>query len=116
MSFSLVYLISRFFWRIGEFIHHWYIHGSRNLSHFFISFLEKLDQTFALKITVQHFFRPLYKDYTVIGRVLGVIFRSGRIVVASIIYLFFSLIFLAIYLAWISFLPALIFLGASGIS
>ncbi len=75
--------------------------------HVFISFLERLDRTLAVKVTMRHFFEPLYKDYTILGRILGVIFRSGRVVVGGMVYLFFGIIFLAICLIWLLIPPAL---------
>lgn len=110
MNFALVYIVSRFFYRLFDFFHHWYGHGSKRLAHFFISFLERLDRTLAIRITLKYFFEPLYKDYTVIGRIMGAIFRSLRIIIGALVYSFFGIIFLALYLGWIVFLPALIFM------
>jgi hypothetical protein len=101
MDFAPVYLIQRFFYRIVDFFHHWYIDGSRYLGHRFLLVLQGLDQTFAIKITLLHFFEPLYRDYSVIGRILGVIFRTGRILIALVIYFVFTLIFLALYFLWV---------------
>jgi hypothetical protein len=109
VNFALVYLVNRVFYRIADFFHHWYIDGSRRLLHDFVSFLEKLDKTFAIKVTFKYFFQPLYKDYTVIGRILGLIFRSSRILIALFVYTFFSLIFLVVYACWLLIPPALIF-------
>jgi hypothetical protein len=107
MDFAPVYLIQRFFYRIFEFFHHWYIDGSRAIGRSFMGTLTKTDQSLALKITLRHFFEPLYKDYSVIGRILGVIFRSFRIVIAAVVYLFLIAFFLGIYLFWIA-IPFLI--------
>ncbi|MEK7508005.1 MAG: hypothetical protein AAB602_02900 [Patescibacteria group bacterium] len=107
MSFSLVYLLSRAIYRIGDFFHHWYVDGSRVFIHSFISKLENLDKGFALQVTIKHFFEPLYKDYSIVGRILGIPFRAVRISIGGIIYLIFSVIFLAMYLAWL-LIPAVI--------
>ncbi len=109
MNFALIYIVNRFFYRIGDFFYHWYFHASRTLGHAFISFLERLDRTFAIRITLQHFFEPLYKDYSILGRILGVIFRSGRVLIGGIVYLFFGIIFLTIYLIWLLIPPVIIF-------
>ena len=100
MNFVLVYLPVRFLYRLVNFFHHWYIDGSRALAHAYILQLEKMDQTWALYVTLRHFFEPLYGDYSIIGRILGVIFRTGRILIAGIIYLAVSILFGIIYLAW----------------
>ncbi len=109
MDFALVYLVGRFFFRLTDFFHHWYVDASRRFAYAFTALLEYLDRTFAVKITLKHFFQPLYKDYSVIGRVLGVIFRSVRIIIGVGVYLFWAAIFAAAYLVWILVLPILIF-------
>lgn len=108
MNFAPVYLVVRFFILIGDFLHHWYIDGSRRLADFFVSSFEKLDQTLAIRITIKYFFQPLYKDFTILGRILGVIFRSGRILIGLVIYLVVAGVFLAVYLAYVLLLPVLI--------
>ena len=111
MNFALVYIVNRFFHRLLEFFHHWYIDGSRNLGHRFLNFFEQLDQTFALKVTLKYFFHPLYGDYSIVGRILGFVFRSGRIALALVVYGILIPIFGAVYLLWLA-LPILIFFNA----
>ena len=111
MNFSLIYLVQRFFYRIFDFFHHWYVDGSRAFRHTFITTLAEIDKVMAIKITLRYFFQPLYKDYTVMGRILGVIFRTGRLLVGAVIYLMIVAVFLVIYLVWI-LIPAAILLFA----
>jgi hypothetical protein len=108
MNFAPVYLVVRFFILVGDFLHHWYIDGSRRLADFFVSSFEKLDQTLAIRITIKYFFQPLYKDFTILGRILGVIFRSGRILIGLVVYLIVAGVFLAVYLVYVLLLPILI--------
>ncbi len=115
MDFSLVYLVQRFFYRFIDFFHHWYVDGSRVFAHKFISALEAADRTFAVKVTAQHFFEPLYKDYSAIGRVVGVPFRAGRIVIGGIAYLIFALLFAAAYLAWLAIPAVIIYYAAKSL-
>lgn len=100
MSFSLVYLLQRFFYRIYEFLRHWYVGSFLAVTHKTLNILEALDRRLALRITLRYLFRPLYQDYTVLGYILGFIFRSGRLILGSIIYLSIFIIAAAIYLAW----------------
>lgn len=111
MNFALVYLAHRPFYRLVDFFHHWYVDGPRYFAHGFISFLERLDQTLAIRITFRYLFQPLYKDYTIIGRILGFIFRSIRIAIGLAVYLFFSIVFIVFYLAWVSVPPVILFLA-----
>ncbi len=103
----LIYLGQRLWVLVSNFFYHWYVHGSRNIGHYFISFLERVDQSLAIRITLRHFFEPLYKDYTVIGRILGVFFRSGRILIGTVVYVFLGVLALGIFLAWL-ILPVLL--------
>ena len=112
MDFAPISLIQRFFYRFIDFFHHWYVDGSRVIAHRFISTLEVADQTFAVKITLRYFFQPLYRDYSVIGRVLGVIFRSGRILIGAAVYAAIASLFLIFYLAWLAVPPAVLFYAA----
>lgn len=86
------------------------MHGSRKIAHYFISTLEEMDRSLAVKVTLKHFFEPLYKDYTIIGRILGVFFRSGRVLIGGVIYILFSVVALAIYLAWL-LIPIVVLVG-----
>jgi len=108
-DFALGYLLHRFFYRIFDFFRHWYVNGSRMIAHGFISTLEDIDRSFAVKITLEHFFEPLYKDYSIVGRVLGVIFRFGRVVIGAAFYAVVTVFFIAIYLVWIAVPPILLF-------
>ncbi len=101
MDFALFYLPQRALYRLGGFFHHWYLDGSRVIGHRFIMILENLDQTFAVKVTLEHFFEPLYKDYSAIGRIMGVVFRSLRVLIGLTIYLMVAAVSLAFYLVWL---------------
>lgn len=108
MNFALGYVIQRFFFRLGDFFHHWYVDGSRWILYRFMQTVSRLDRTFAVRITLAHFFEPLYKDFTVIGRILGVIFRSVRVVIGGFVYLLIALLFLAILVAWLAVPPVIV--------
>lgn len=107
MSFSVVYLVQRFFYRIYEFIRHWYGDGFLWFVRHTINFLESLDRFFALRVTLRYWFKPLYQDYTAIGYILGFFFRSGRLIFGGLIYLAVAIAALALYLIW-ALVPAYI--------
>lgn len=102
MDFSLTYLFYRFFYRFGDFFRHWFLDGTKFFGHQYISILEGLDKTLAIRITLKYLFQPLYKDYTLLGRILGFFFRSGRIAVAALIYAVTIVFMLAIYSIWLA--------------
>jgi hypothetical protein len=101
MNFSIVYLTQRFFYRIFDFLRAWYIGSFFFIARQILSFLEQMDKIFAVRITLRNIFEPLYQDHTIVGHVLGFIFRSLRIVLGSIVYIFVVSLFIVIYLAWI---------------
>ena len=109
MDFSVVYLARRFIYRFLDFFHHWYIDGSRVIGRHFMVAITAADQSFAVAITLRHFFEPLYKDYTIIGRILGVIFRTGRVLMGGLVYFVASILFAIFYLAWLAIPPAIAF-------
>jgi len=102
MDFSPVYLLARLGFRLVDFFHHWYIDGSRWFGRVFMGTLAAADRTFAVKITLQHFFEPLYKDYSVIGRIMGVVFRSFRVVIGGVAYLILAFFFALAYGIWLA--------------
>ncbi len=105
-----VYLIERFFYRIRVFIEHWYVVSFRKYFDFILNFLSRVDYYLAWKITLKHLLKPLYKDYTFLGYILGFIFRSVRLLVASAIYLILFFVIIGVYLFWILVLPIVIYL------
>jgi len=102
MDFAPAYLVQRFVYRFVDFFHHWYVDGSRFLGHKFVTLLADMDKTLAIQITARYFFAPLYGDYSVIGRILGVIFRAFRIAIAAVFYLFITIIFVIVYALWVA--------------
>ena len=102
MDFSLAFIVRRFLSRIYDFFHHWYTHGSRRIGHSYVNYLSQLDEVFALKVTIRYFTQPLYKDYTIVGRILGIVFRTGRIIIGGLFYLCASFVFLVAYILWLA--------------
>ncbi len=114
MNFAFIYIIQRFLYRFVDFFHHWYVDGTRFIAHKFISVLTEMDKSFAVKITLRHFFDPLYKDYSIVGRILGIIFRSIRVAIGGAVYIVFAIVFLFLYLVWIAIPAVLIILAVRG--
>ena len=101
MNYALVYMVHRGMFRVVDFFHHWYVDASKALIHRFVSALENLDQTFAVRLTLAHFFEPLYKDYSIPGRAFGIVFRTGRVIIGAALYAVIGACFLALYIAWL---------------
>ena len=77
--------------------------------------LATTDQSFAIKVTARHFFEPLYKDYSIVGRIMGVIFRTGRIVLGGILYVLITIVFAIVYIIWLAIPAGILWYVITGI-
>lgn len=101
-NFFPIYLIKRAIMEVAYFFIHWYKDGFIFLWRKLISFLASLDYIFAVKITFRHWMEPLYQDRTIVGYILGPLFRTFRIVFGSYLYLLLFLVWLAVVLIWVA--------------
>jgi len=109
MNFTALYLIERFFYRIFEFLRHWYIKSIRMYSNFVLNRFESMDRVFAWKITAKNIFKPLYGDYSFIGYVFGFLFRIVRLLVTTVIYVCIFIIAVFFYIVWLFIPPFLLY-------
>lgn len=96
-----VFIFERVFYRLTEFLRHWYVKSLKIYSNFIIDRLNQMDRFFAWRITLKNFFKPLYGDYSIIGYAMGFVFRSLRLVIATIFYGFVFFIAVVLYLIWL---------------
>ncbi len=101
MDFALVYVVKKGVFQFLDFWRHWYLDGSRAFRVHAVSFFSNVEQSFSFRLTIHHFFEPLYKDYTILGRILGVIFRSGMLLFGSLFCAVVAILFLITYAAWL---------------
>ncbi len=104
MFSAISYLFGHFFYHIWEFLRHWYVRSLKMYAGWVIDRLEEVDYYLAWRETARHFFEPLYKDYSILGRMLEIIFRTARIVIGSLLYLCIFVVAISIYLIWV-FIP-----------
>lgn len=114
MSFSPIYILVRGAQFFFLFLKHWYVDGFSWFIKTAIDTMEKIDRTFAFKITLRNFFKPLYGDYTVMGHILGFIFRPLRLFVGGVVYIVIIAVFLMLYGAWMLVPPALVWKTVTG--
>jgi hypothetical protein len=107
--FAVTYIFYRAFHRFTEFFHHWYVRSFILWTHGVLTLLENLDQTFAVAITWRHFGEPLYQDRSIVGYVLGFIFRSARILIGGAIYTVIIVAAALLYLGWCAVLPYVVY-------
>lgn len=107
------YVTQKFLWRIVDFLRHWYVRSAKLYSSYILDRLHDFDKVLAWKITLRNLFTPLYKDYTLVGYVLGFFLRAARLVVASVFYVAVFCVAVALYIIWLLTPPVLVavFLG-----
>ncbi len=105
---AFIYLGERFLYRIVEFLRHWYVKSGKIYSNFVLNKLSQIDEVLALRITWNHLLEPLYKDYSIVGRILGFVFRTIRLVLASVVYILIFAVSIFGYLLWLLIPPAVV--------
>ncbi|MGC9046659.1 MAG: hypothetical protein ACP5IC_00880 [Minisyncoccia bacterium] len=87
--------------RFQEFLRNWYIKSFYLFFGKIINLLQTLDKTFAVKINFKFLLYPLYGDYSIVGRILGFLFRVFKIVSGIIIYGLIILLAAFVYILWL---------------
>lgn len=88
---------------MNNFFTYWYVQSA---SRFFQAYRETLsttEETFAISQTIKNISKPLFQDYTLGGRVVGVLLRCVRIIGGLFSYLLLALLFISTYLLWLAF-------------
>jgi hypothetical protein len=94
------YIVDRFFFRIFEFLRNWYLRSGRKYGNFVINVFEQMDRVFGWKVNILHMFSPLYRDYSVLGYILGFVLRLARLVVTSLLYAVVFLVAVFGFITW----------------
>ena len=99
---TFVYLVKRFFYRIFDFLRHWYVKSVKIYSNFVLDQLQKIDRVLAWRVNAKNMFQPLYKDYSIIGYIMGFILRFLRLIGTGLIYVFVFVFAVLVYLIWLA--------------
>lgn len=114
MDFAPIYLIVRLARGIGVFFVHWYQNGTAYFVHAWRAIVLGLEQSLALKETIAHITQPLYSDYSMVGRIVGPVFRLIRAAIAIVLYIAISVGVGLLYLVWIAIPAAILFVILHG--
>lgn len=109
-----LYLLERLVKRVRVFLSNWYVRGTKRYFEFLVETLRRLDKTFAWKITLKMLFKPLYKDYSLEGYIIGFVLRFLRLIFSSALYLIISVAIFFVYILWL-FLPFYLFFSFLGL-
>jgi len=112
ISEYFVNLPAKFVKGIEQFFYIWYVQSSRDFWNKEILFLKRVERDLGLAINLRLITQPIFGDYSYMGRVLGPIFRLGRILVGFAIMAASAIAVIIVYLIWI-ILPPLAFLMAA---
>jgi hypothetical protein len=107
MLFS--YLASEFVRRPLVFLRRWYVDATEIFWAAVAEHAAGVDRIFAVKIMLRTLFLPLYGDYTIIGRILGPIFRFGRIILTLPFFAIYYGAAVALWLWWVLIPPYLLY-------
>jgi len=99
----------KFFKGINQFFYFWYVQSSRDFWHKEIGFIKGVESDIGMMINLKLIFQPIFGDYTYAGRIIGPIFRLGRVLVGVLFVGASIFVVILIYLIWI-ILPPLAFL------
>lgn len=99
----------KFFKGINQFFYFWYVRSSKDFWHREIGFLKQIERDIGVMINLKLITQPIFGDYTYAGRVIGPIFRLGRVLIGTIIMLASIFVVILIYIIWM-ILPPLAFL------
>jgi len=91
------------------FLSDWFVLKPKAILNLLVEIIKDLDKNFAVVINLKLILKPLYKDYSLIGRIIGPIFRFFRVLVGGTIYLLIAFIFLIVILIWVLILPFIIY-------
>ena len=91
---------------IINFFYIWYIQSSKDFWHKEISFIKRIERDIGILINLKLLFQPIFGDYSYIGRVIGPLFRLGRVFIGLFIIFISFIVVLMIYFIWILLPPA----------
>lgn len=87
---------------LGKFAYEWYIEDSRAFWNGFVGFLKFTDRDFGLIANIYNWLSPLYGDYSLIGKFIGPILRTLRILFFSLVYAVFFIVAVILYFLWLA--------------
>jgi len=91
--FTIYEALRNFVWR-------WYVKGSLDFWDEIISFFARLDRFLGVGVNVRLLFKPLFSDYSFMGKLIGPIFRLIRVCAGGLVYAAICVFAVAVWLVW----------------
>ena len=83
-----------------DFLVFWYVRGSKEFWRKEISFIKGIERDIGVLINLKLITQPIFGDYTRMGRIIGPIFRLGRVLIGLTIIFFSVLAVVALFVIW----------------
>ncbi len=91
------------------FLRRWYVEATEMYWSAVAERAAVIDRVFAIKITLRTLGQPLYGDYSIIGRIIGPLFRLSRALLALAVFAVYFGAAAVLWLFWVLAIPYLIF-------
>lgn len=113
-TFALSYLVQLALSRVSGFFVHWYGDGTRAFLRSYRTASDSLESVVASRAMLHLLLRPLYGDYSIVGRIIGPIFRLGRLLLGGVAHAAIATMFFVVWFLWAA-LPLALITYATGI-
>ena len=92
---------------ISKFAYEWYFTDTKGFWKGVIKFIRIMDGGFGVMANIYNWTSPLYGDYSYVGRAVGPLFRTFRIIGGGIFYIGVFIFAIGLYILWF-ILPILV--------
>jgi hypothetical protein len=86
---------------IFDFFYFWYVTSSRDFWRREISFIRREEHDIGILINLKLLTQPIFGDYTVMGKLIGPVFRLGRVLFGALIILLSFAAIIIVYIIWL---------------
>lgn len=90
---------------ITDFLFFWYVQGSKDFWRREINMVKGVERDIGILINLKLIFQPIYSDYSLIGKLIGPIFRLGRVLLGCLFVVFLSGLIIVCYALWLLLPP-----------
>jgi len=90
---------------IADFLLFWYVQGSKDFWRREIKMVKGVERDIGILINLKLIFQPIYSDYSLIGKLIGPIFRLGRVFLGCLFVVFLSGLIIVCYALWLLLPP-----------
>jgi hypothetical protein len=85
-----------------EFLDFWFYHFPKRIIRHFFDRIYVLDNDLKVKANLRNLSKPLYGDYTIIGRILALPYRLIKIFLGFVVYFMLLVFYLLFLLLWLT--------------